>query len=253
MRSRFKLGTFGIFVFLLNNAFAQPVLKPIGASFVEAPPGRDKNLVPFGFFGNSQEKVEVHAVLSINGRLLIDLVGSSREQDVKSSAQFGDKSNVDIGSAEIASFPKLSADKKQMLITISVNRLPDKAISAVSFAGKIKVRSAAKLVNKTVNFEPKPGTKIDFGIGDVTIGKIEGSTISLKGGDGLENIAALKFISSDGRIVSAERAGYSRLGSNSEYEWRFTSPLTVGKLEAALYDGLDTVEVPIKLRVAKPY
>ncbi len=38
-------------------------IKIIGVSYLEAPPGRDKNLAAFGTF-SSMEKVEVHAVAS---------------------------------------------------------------------------------------------------------------------------------------------------------------------------------------------
>ena len=237
---------------LASAAYGQATtVKVIGATFVEAPPGRDKNLVPFAA-GFGQEKVEVYAIISSKDRLFVDLQGMSREQSVTATGMLANKTMSQLGSAEIGGFAKVSADKRHMAITLSVTRLPDSVPLVVIFAGTVNVRVARGQSQKTVNFVPKVGTAVDFGIGDVKISSVDATSVTLAGGSGIERIAAMKFVSADGRATPAERSSYGR--SNDRYEITYKLPsAAAGKLEATLHDGLETISVPIQITATRPY
>jgi hypothetical protein len=231
-------------------------IKVTGATFLEAPPSRDKNLVPFGSF-NEQEKVEVHAVLSFKDRIIADApFFSGSDSSVKATATLLDKTSADLGSAKTSSFRKTSEDRKYSLISFSVSRLPDKPVSSVTFVGAVKVSVAKRMAQKVANFEPKVGAKVELGLGETTITAVEANSFTLSGGDQLGQVAELKLIKPDGTKVKGERGSYGRRGGERvlvTMDWNFGSPISAGKLEATLFEGLETIEVPVKLGVAKPY
>jgi hypothetical protein len=227
-------------------------VKVIGATFLEAPPGRDKNLTPFSA-GSSQEKVEVNAVVSVKDRMMIDIRGMGSDQSVTATGMLANKTIVPLGSADVGSFPKLSADKKFMSLTLSVARLPDTSPVAVSFVGNVNARVARGLVAKQSAFSIKPESPVDFGIGEVKVEKVEGSVISLRGGPGMERISAIKYISKDGKAHEGERTSWSRMGDRHSVSYKFGVPVTESKLEAALFDGLESVAIPVNITITRPY
>jgi hypothetical protein len=256
---KIKWPILGLALFYATTVSAQqpPVtIKVTGATFLEAPPSRDKNLVPFGSF-NEMEKVEVHAVLSFKDRIIADApFFPSGDSSVKATATLLDKTSADLGSAKSSSFRKTSEDRKYSLISFSVSRLPDKPASSVMFAGTVKVSVAKRMRQKVANFEPKVGAKIELGLGETTITAVEANSFTLSGGDQLGQVAELKFIKLDGTKVKGERGSYGRRGGERvlvTMDWSFGSPISAGKLEATLFEGLETIEVPVKLSVAKPY
>lgn len=227
-------------------------LKIIGASFIEAPPGRDKNLSPF-LSGNTQERAEVHAVLSVTSGMLVDVAGMARDQQLVATGVLTNKSTVALGAVETSSFAKISADRKSMLVSLAISRFPDKPIIAVNFGGSLKIRTAKSVSNKKANFTPKAGTTLDLGLGSTTVLKVEGNTITLVGGYAMERLSALKFLTADGRSVPGESRGYSRMNDRYELTYAFASTLTEGQLEASLFEGLESKDVPINLTVVRPY
>jgi hypothetical protein len=240
---------------LLASAYVSaqtPNVKVIGVTFIEAPPARDKNLVPFGA-GFGQEKVEVHAVLSIKDRLLIDLQGTGSDQAITASGTLPNKSVVALGSAKIGSFPKASADRKFMSISMEIDRLPDTVPIAATFSGSINVRVAKGTIQKSAKLSTQPGSTLDLGLGDSKVVKLEANTLKIAGGPGMERIASLRFTGNDGRAVTSERAGYMRMNERYEIEYKFAAPISDGKIEATLYDGMETVVVPIQITVTRPY
>jgi hypothetical protein len=36
-------------------------------------------------------------------------------------------------------------------------------------------------------------------------------------------------------------------------EWAFATPISAGTMNADVYDGLETIQLPVKLVVGKPY
>ena len=84
-------------------------VKVIGASFFEAPPLRDKNLAIFAT-GSTQEKVEVHVILSSTVKRFTEAGSSFDKGDVKVTAVLPNKALLSLGTAEIVSFPKFSTD-----------------------------------------------------------------------------------------------------------------------------------------------
>lgn len=247
---------------LVCNAFpaagqqAGITVKQIGASYLEAPPGREKNLTPNGSFG-TQEKVETHAVLIMKDRLIADSPFWRNESKVNAMAILKDKTLLEMGTAEVSSFRKVSEDRRKMLISMSINRLPDQAISGVKFSGTVKVHVAKSELHKVAKFDAKVGSRIELDLGVLTLEKIEANSMTLNGSDQLDQIAAIKITKSDGTVLIGERGGYSRLGDTGgvkvQVQYTFNAPVAPGKIDFTLYDGLTVIDVPVNLIVAKPY
>ncbi len=231
---------------------AAQTFKIIGAAFIEAPPGRDKNLVPFSA-GQSQEKAEVHAILSVNNGLLIDIARFSRDQSVMATGMYANKSTFTLGTVDISSFPRVSADGKSMLVSMSVSRLSDKPVVAINFAGTVKVRSARGTSNKSAKFIAKSGSLIELGLGDTKVAKIDGGTVTFEGSSALERVSAMKFVGADGKMNAGENVGSGRINDRYEVSYRFTTPLTDGRIEATLFEGMETNDVPVRLTITRPY
>jgi hypothetical protein len=231
-------------------------VKPIGALFLEPPPGREKNLVPFGVFG-SQEKVEVHAIVMLENRLIADVPTFSSASKVNATATLPDKTQVPLGTATTTSFRKVSEDGKKTQISFSIDRLPDSGVSRVAFKGFTTLTIASSIKRTRVDFQPKVGNRLDVGLGNLIVSKVETDSLTFSGDDKLTEIAAVKIIKPDGSVIVGERGSYGRIGNTEravvESQWRFNAPISQGKIEIAAYHELTTVEVPINLVVTKPY
>lgn len=231
-------------------------VKQTGALFIEAPPGRDKNLLPVGTFG-SQEKVEAHAVIAVANRLIADLPTFGNDSSVKASAILPSKGQADLGSASVSSFRKVSEDGKKTLMSFSVSRLPDGGVSGVVFSGSVKLLIATSVKKTSAAFEPKEGQRLDVGLGHVVIAKIEPGALIFSGDDRLSAVAALRIVKSDGSVVTGERSAYSRQGGTQGMaitsQWRFNAPISSGKIEFSIYQDLTMLDVPVNLVVTKPY
>lgn len=231
-------------------------VKQFGAQFVEAPPGRDSNLVPMGSFG-SQEKVETHAVVAFDNRLIVDMPTFGDESKVTAVAILSNKAQAPIGTANVSNFRKLSADGKKTTYSFSVTRLPDSGIAGVVFSGQLKVLVASAIRKSNASFQPKVGQKLDLGLGNVVVSNVEPSSLTLSGDDRVNAIAGIRIIKPDGSAVAGERGAYSRRGGTEgtviASQWQFGAPISAGKIEVSVYQDLTSVQVPINLVVTKPY
>ncbi|WP_162061449.1 hypothetical protein [Undibacterium sp. KW1] len=247
-------------LFLLNtSAYAEQAavsVKQIGASFLEAPPGREKNLVPMGSM-NAQEKVETHLIATFKNRLITDMPFFSNDSKVSAIAILSDKSTVELGPAEVSSFRKVSEDRKKTLISVSVSRLPDKPVAGIRFSGSVKVQVAISEVRKTAKFEAKVGSRPELGIGQISVAVLDANSFTLSGGEALERISAIKITKADGSTLTGQRGALSRQGETDgvrvQTQWTFPGPVSSGKLDITMYDALETVDVPVSVVVAKPY
>jgi hypothetical protein len=227
-------------------------VKIIGVSFFEAPPLRDKNLAVFAT-GSSQEKVEVHVVLTSPVKLFTQAGSSFDKSDVKVNAVLANKSMVSLGAAEITSFPKFSADGKTRTMTLSVNRLPDQAVSGLIFEGNAPLSVAKSLVKATAKFAPTVGAQVKFNDVSAVVSKIDGQTVTFTGTQTLKRLNAVSLKLNDGRTIAAERRGWGSMNTEFHQEWAFPSAIAAGTLTVDIYEGLETIQQPIKLVVGKPY
>ena len=251
--------TFLLALFLSGSVAADSPafsVKQIGALFLEAPPGREKALTPMGAFG-SQEKVEAHAVIVFENRLIADIPTFGDDSKVTATAILSNKASVSLGTASFSSFRKVSDDGKKTLISLSVSRLPDSSVSGVAFKGSIKLPVASSVKKASAVFLPKVGNRLDVGLGNVVISTIESDSLTLSGDEKLTRIAAVKIIKPDGSVIAGERSAFSKQGGTEgtvvTSQWRFNAPISSGKIEIATYHELATIEVPINLVIAKPY
>jgi hypothetical protein len=231
-------------------------VKQTGALFIEAPPGRDKNLQPMGTFG-SQEKVEAHAVIAFSNRLIADLPTFGNDSKVNATAVLPGKGQAALGQASVSSFRKLSEDGKKTLVSLSVSRLPDNGVSGVLFSGSVKLLVASAVKKTSAVFQPKEGQRLDVGLGNLIISKIESDSLIFSGDDRLSAVAALRLVKPDGSVVNGERSAFSRQGGTDgtaiTSQWRFNAPISSGKIEFSIYQDLTTLDVPVNLMVTKPY
>jgi hypothetical protein len=227
-------------------------VKIIGASFFEAPPLRDKNLAIFAT-GSSQEKVEVHVVLTSPAKLFTQAGSSFDKSDVKVNAVLANKSIVSVGTAEIAGFPKFSVDGKTRTMTLSINRLPDQAVQGLIFEGNVPLSIAKSLVKTNAKFVPTVGTAVKFNDVSAVVSKIDGQTVTFTGAQSLKRLNAVSLKLNDGRTITAERRGSGNMNIEHYQEWAFATPISAGTMNAEVYDGLETIQQPVKLVVGKPY
>lgn len=228
-------------------------VKLLGVTFIEAPPEKDKNLVPFATSGDL-EKVEVNAIATARAGLFNQWTNSFFDKgDVRVTAVFPNKTTQSLGQAEMGGFPKFSADARSRSFSLSVNRLPDKTVSGLIFEGTIPL-SVAKGTKKAVQaFDPdKPGP---VKLGDVEIQhfKLDGKSLQLQGNDALLRIKTLSFKPASGPVVRAERGGWSRMNNEHQQTWNFDTALTRGELQAELYEGLETIRQPIRFVIGRPW
>lgn len=195
---------------LLSAAFAAPPsvsVKQIGATFLEAPPGREKNLTPIGTgsFG-AQEYVETHVVVAFKDRIIADIPAfNADDTKVTVTAILPNKTQSAMGNARSSSFRKVSEDGKKTLVSLSINRLPDGGATGISFNGTIKLPVATSLARTTVVFQPKVGTKVDIGLGDSVVSNVDATSLTLSGDERLMGLAGIKLIKADGTTLTGER------------------------------------------------
>src|SRR3990167_3471747 len=177
---------------------AKHVIRQTGGSFIEAPPGRDKQLPPMGTFG-AGEKVEAHAVISFSNRLVVEMPTFGKELNVTATALKTDNTRVALGSAESFGLRGVSTDGKSTLLSLSVSRLPDAPVTAVEFSGSIRLNTASNQKRYVNSFQRTVGTKLDLGPGTtVKISKLEGNNLTLAGDQNLARISAIKLTDSRG-------------------------------------------------------
>lgn len=227
-------------------------VKVIGVSYFEAPPNREKNLAYF-WAGSSMEIVEAHAVATSTNRHFTEFSSALEKHDITATAILPDKTRLPLGQAEMGNFPKLSTDARARLINLKVNRLPDQPILGVIFEGTLPVQMAKGFATKSAKFEPRAGTTFALGDIKVGVGKVEGQIITLTGDTGLTRLRSLALRQADGRTVSAERHGYSIMGSAVELAWKFASAPSAGTLEAEIYQPFESASIPIRFVVGKPF
>ncbi len=227
-------------------------VKLIGASYFEAPPNRDKNLAIFST-GSSLERVEIHAVATSASKVFAELTPGFEKHDISVTAVLPDKTMLSLGEAAISAIFKVSNDAKARTFNLKLDRLPDRAISGLIFEGALPVQVAKGFLKLSAKFEARAGSK--FALGDVkaVVEKLDGQTLTLAGDLGLTRLRSIAIKQADGRVIAAERYGYSVMNAAVETTWKFTSAPASGTLEAELYQPLEAVKVPIRFVIGKPY
>ncbi len=228
-------------------------VKLLGVTFVEAPPGRDKNLVPFAASGD-MEKVEVNAIATARSGLFTQWTHSFLDKgDVRVTAVFPDKTTQSLGQAETGGFPKFSADARSRSFSLSLNRLPDKAVTGLIFEGTVPLSVAKRTKKVAQAFDPDRPGPVKLGEVEIQQFKMDGKSVQFQGNDTLLRIKTLSFKLSSGQVMRAERGGWSRMNNVHQQTWNFDTALTRGELQAELYDGVETVRQPVRFVIGRPW
>lgn len=227
-------------------------VKVIGASYIEAPPNRDKNLAVFGV-GSSLEKVEVHAVAISANKHFGDTLTAFQKSEVSVTAILPNKSMLPLGAAEVGSFPKISADAKSRTVSFSISRLPDQPIVGLIFEGALSTQLSKGFTKSSSRFEPRVGSSISLGDVKLSLVKVEGATISFKGDGSLSRIRHISLRQADGRVIAAERVGRMTINTEETHDWKFSSTVAPGTLDAEMYQHMEIVNIPIRVVVGRPF
>lgn len=227
--------------------------KVMGVTFIEAPPGRDKNLVPFGISG-AMEKVEIHAVATLRAGLFTEWTNSFFDKgDVRVTAVFPDKSTQSLGQAELGGFPKFSADARTRSFSLSISRLPDKTVTGLIFEGTVPLSIAKRTKKVAQAFDPDRPGPVKLGSAEIKQFKVDGKSIQFQGNDTLLRIKTLSFKLPSGQVVPAERGGWGRMNDDYHQTWKFDTTLSRGELQAELYEEMETVRQPVRLAIGRPW
>lgn len=228
-------------------------VKVLGVTFIEAPPGKDKNLVPFAATGD-MEKVEINAIATARSGMFTQWTNTFFDKgDVRVTAVFPDKTTQGLGQADIGSFPKFSADARVRSFSLVLNRLPDKAVSGLIFEGTVPLSVAKGTKPAAQAFDPERPGPIKLGEVEIKQFKLDGKSLQIAGNDSLLRIKTLSFKPASGSAVRAERGGWSRMNNEYQQTWNFDTALTRGELQAELYEGMETVRQPVRFVVGRPW
>lgn len=228
-------------------------VKVMGVTFIEPPPGRDKNLVAFGVLGG-MEKVEITAVATTRAGLFTDYTNSFFDKgDVRVTAVFPDKSTQSLGQAEVGGFPKFSADARARSFSLSLNRLPDRTVTGLIFEGTVPLSVAKRTKKAAQAFDPNKPGPVKLGGVEIKQFKVDGKSVQFLGNDTLQRIKTLSFKLPSGQVVRAERGGWGRMNNEFQQTWNFDTALSRGELQADLYEEMETVRQPVRFAIGRPW
>lgn len=228
-------------------------VKVLGVTFIEAPTGRDKTLVPFAATG-AMEKVEVNAIATVRSGMFTEWTNSFFDKgDVRVTAVFPDKTTQSLGQADVGGFPKFSADARSRSFSVALTRLPDKTVTGLIFEGTVPLGVAARTKKAAAAFDAERPGPLKLGDADIRQFKVDGKSLQLQGNDSLQRIKTLSFKLSSGQVVHAERGGWSRMNNDHQQTWNFDTAPTRGELQAELYEGMETIRQPIRFAVGRPW
>jgi hypothetical protein len=227
-------------------------VKIIGVSYLEAPPGRDKNLAAFGTF-SSMEKVEVHAVATSKNAFFPENASFLEKGNITASAIATNGTSIPLGTADMNSFEKVSTDRRMRSLNVSITRLPDQAIKGIVFEGQVPVQTFKQLKTIERKIEIKAGTSFNIEKLAVNIAKLEGKMLTIKGNAELAQIASMAIKTADGKLNAAKRGSYSRMNNDVSQDWEFSSPIAPGVMVLELFDGMQEIKLPVRFVVGKPF
>jgi hypothetical protein len=242
----------------------QVTIKQIGAAFFEAPPDKENILVPMNArlpisSSSTQVKVETHAVVIAKNRLMMASWVPTSTPTVKASAILLDDSSVSLGFAEVPNFRPVSDDQRKTLISMRIRRLPDKPVKRVVFSGTVRISVAKGISHKIARFDPgQEYPPINIGAGAVTMKAINSKSVLISGGEEVSRIAGVKITRFNDSVVLKGARGpffkrFGREGNVFEEEWVFNESIAAGEIDISVYDGADTMDLPVQLTVNKPY
>lgn len=172
------------------------------------------------------EKVEVNAIATTRSGLFTQWTNSFFDKgDVRVTAVFPDKTTQSLGQADIASFPKFSTDARSRSFALTLNRLPDKAVTGLIFEGTVPLSVAKRTTKAAQAFDPERPGPIKLGGVDIKQFKVDGKSVQFQGNDTLLRIKTLSFKLSSGQVVQAERGAWARMNNEHQQRGISTQPL----------------------------
>ena len=260
MKTQIRLTTLAALALLCIKVGAAPAdytITQVAANFIEAPPSREKVLtLPMAF--SSGELVETHVVVSFKNRLIVNSGYVRSSGKVSAVGILRDKSRMQLGSADLVNPNRISDDRRRGLFSMQINRLADKPLLGVTFEGRVPVTVAQSTRKVTLPFQAKVGFKLNSPVGEMAVSSVEPSVMVLDGNYSLPGLQGITLIMPNGTRSVGELGGYSSAttpkGSDTNSQWKFGQPVQqASKVELSIYEGVETVELPLSLVVMRPF
>ena len=261
MNTQIRLTTLAALALLCAQVGAAPAdytITQVAANFIEATPTREKVLTP-PMALSSGELVETHVVVSFKNRLIVNSGYSRTSGKVAAVGILRDKSRMQLGSADVVvNSSRISDDRRRGLFSMQINRLADKPLLGVTFEGKVPVTVAQSTRKVTLPFQTKVGFKLNSPVGEMAVSRIEPSVLVLDGNYSLAGLQGITLIMPNGTRSVGELGGYSSgttvKGISTNSQWKFGQPIQqASKVELNLYEGVETIELPLSLVVMRPF
>lgn len=245
-------------------ARAEPTVQPIALS-VGSPAIEDMD---FGFRPNGVNAgSSVHLLISgldnpivklDDDNSTLDSATDSTGKDLLQEPPAKDNGNfVSFSSGPIGAFPRVSDDGKQMIVEFTTPQAPAPGATGITYEGTLSVMVAAG--KKTVKAEAvatAPG-KVQLGDASMQIAEYgpsdwEEGKFKLKiklATKLLDAISSWKVTAPDGTELSDGPNSTMTMMNNAEVELTLEQKTDTINIELELFDGLDTIQVPVKAQV----
>lgn len=245
-----------------STTFAEVSVKPVGLTIGSAA----IEDMEFGFRPNGVNAgTSVHLLISgldnpivklDDDNSTLDSATDSTGKDLLQERPANDN-GFSFSSGPIGAFPRVSDDGTQMIVEFTTPQSPASGATGITYQGTLSVMVAAGM--KTVKAEgvaTAPGKVqlgdasmqiADFGPSDWEEGKFK-LTIKLET-KLLDAISSWKVTAPDGTELSDGPNSTMTMMNNAEVELTLEQKTDTINIELELYDGLDTVRVPVKAQV----
>jgi len=160
-------------------------------------------------------------------------------------------------SSPIGHFPKISEDGKQLIVEFIAPQAPAPGATGIKVDGTLHVMVAAgKKTAKAEGVATQPG-KVELGGHDVEVMGVGPSDweegkfkLELKmQTDLLDAIAAWKITAPDGTELSDGPNSTMTMNTTAQLELTLEKKPDTFNIELELYDGLDTIQIPVSIEV----
>ncbi|MDC0358295.1 hypothetical protein OAO01_05710 [Oligoflexia bacterium] len=249
--------------YLTSAAYAVPRFEAKGIRIVDAPSDNNDQMKAFNWFPGTS----VSLLLAREKGGIIEL-----DRSKSSLTVFKDNKGKDLltapklskfSSSGFEMMPKISDDGKACLFEIKASAVPSKSATGLRIEGTVQVKTATtKTTDKVNNLELKVGKTFKAGSVTLTVAKVgkpawsmgnKNFAVTFEAKQDLSDIAEIRFLGSDGKVLDASKGSSSRsgFGDSVTINWEYLLPQALDKvnLEVARWTDLKDETIPLALTV----
>lgn len=246
------------------SAAADYDVRVVGAQFAESPPQNDKALAAFNLQHGGGELVVL--VSGSGPHKIIDLDDDASEKKLSATLLQGGN-EVGKTAIDVWPFVKTTKDGKHLLAQLKIDgALPADAESLRLGGALVIVTAVSQEVATVKDISVEPGTQFALGPAQIEIAEVGkpqwggdqyAAEVTLKSDQMIERIAKLEFFDAQGAPLEAAEGSTMSMGFGGtrtvKIAYRLKSRPDQVSLKATYWKGLKHVEVPVDLKVLKPY